>query len=1216
MVVNLRTEIIRESRKSNSELIDFLCQAPIIMDLVRTTFDLAPFVGPVTDISGSQRSAISTDTPPHSYQVDAEKERYAKLANVASDLLACDNNRITEAILTDPDVMDKIFSYLEQAEPGDLNTYVAHYFAKVMINLFKMQNTFTVAQIAKRGVIFISVLLKHIDNIDIANLLVRILDGPDADPHTYTNANRRPTQAVIEMLVNVNVFNRLAECFVKASTDPVEAQLNEDFASGSASLLNDSSTAPDGVNTSDANSQDSPNSDALLGKHSSDAKLSERPCQKLRSQDYKLDSQPSENASTEHSSKEVTTDSDSKNTPGDTPPKPAAQAPTACTQPDNLAEASLEIGESSSMRANPSPSAVTSAEDSGEKLPQTSRSILAISATSSLPESSASTSATTAKADLSSTEAGEPSLDTRIPSPIDISKLDDDDMMSLLPRPPLSGVKSGMSPSSTTRREFLGQSPPEDSLEVKVAKRRRLREETMSNVLSTIFGLTERMLQLPELGGDIPAALCVYETPPLISGLLDAGIYVSCVGWPEGGVGLKTDDKSNIDAERVEVVSSGSNSALMHALGLAAELLTTDLNIFRDSGDEHDGGGDRNVHQGINGGGAGGANLNSALGVGVRAYSGKGISASVGATLGPSTTGSASTSTAGAPVEPKTEDATAHSEFVVARVSARKVGDKLISTSKLEDELSVRFGRLAMMLGDVDGKISGSADSEEGFTTRPLGSLRLKLVEFFVACMKQGSMQTVEKIMELGVPQTLLKLFDKHRWSSMLHLAVANSIKNCFSSGDSGRPGRTAWFGAGLVTWLIAVWDSNAEDESTPRWGRSGYMGHLIKIGLVLESYLRLCDHDGELPSKEELQQFELFAEKVLRPAQETEARPLVDMNPSSGHEVEEGEEATDVLDMGGMQFVESVSGNDTAIQLVSYNAMKASAEIDDEGEIKPVETSFEDEIKRVVVEDDLSHFGGDDDVVESVTSVDHDIPADIRERLAACEDSVDPASSRTKQGSRDSAGGGSKADSKGSGSSKPKKLTSERSAADVSWSGARSASDSSSGSGYARGELREKAERRSETREVTAGGDKTGLAKGKGRGGEYGRNEGEVGRASGGQRATASRVEMETGESSSEDEAKYVAFVDEGKGIGYDADGLVTQMERMKVNDQQAPSASLDGVVTEIDDDPGLSSELNVNLASLSGNVMDNNSSDDEEYDAWQETASSEVPARSGADT
>lgn len=64
------------------------------------------------------------------------------------------------------------------------------------------------------------------------------------------------------------------------------------------------------------------------------------------------------------------------------------------------------------------------------------------------------------------------------------------------------------------------------------AGRRKLREETMANVCSTIYGLTERMLQLPDLGCEIPEKLSVFATPIVIPRLIDAGIMLAAmVPW-------------------------------------------------------------------------------------------------------------------------------------------------------------------------------------------------------------------------------------------------------------------------------------------------------------------------------------------------------------------------------------------------------------------------------------------------------------------------------------------------------------------------------------------------------------------------------------------------------------------------------------------------------------------------------------------------------------
>lgn len=463
---------------------------------------------------------------------------------------------------------------------------------------------------------------------------------------------------------------------------------------------------------------------------------------------------------------------------------------------------------------------------------------------------------------------------------------------------------------------------------------RRFREETMSNVTAAILGLTERVLLLPELGSEIPAPLSPYSTPAVVCRLLDAGLYASCNGKTNKDTALN-DEFNGTNEERVEAFSLHNNSALFHSLSLAANLMTTEANVVRDERAD-------TTSVTVTSARPGG------IGIG-RVYSGRGIRPASANNKKEEDDNDASLSS----------NASVEENPILKAHQQKKAGDLIVDTAELEAELAIRFPRLAKMFGDDE-------DIADMTRMRPLGSLRLKLAEFFVACMKKSSRETVEQITDLGVPRKLLDLFAKYQWSSMLHGVVTKSIVSAFEAADVGRPARTAWFGAGVIPWLMEAWSRNAvdEDEGTKRT-RAGYMGHLIRIGTALKAYVEESADDAkaDLPAEIELDSFALFAEQFLAPAHYLEATPLCGEQLDSNGSIDEGEEATDVLDMGGMSFVEHLSYDGSSKQGI--------VDVDEEEEIRPVEV------------DDLDHFGADDDDIQEVKPlIDHDIPIDLRERL------------------------------------------------------------------------------------------------------------------------------------------------------------------------------------------------------------------------------------------
>lgn len=766
-------DILRECRSGNSRLIDYICHLPILAQLVKKAFKLPPLVStPSLNVTPTPASATTatvapsasasqtspSDTNHHDANDDPDnRERQLKFAYVASELLSADNKLIAEAILAQSDVLDVIFTSIEHSDQGMLDTVVALHFSKVMVSLLKMKNVAAIQAMARRGTCFIDGVLKHISSAPIAELLVRMLDGPEQEGYA-TQVVKKPPEEALVLLANADILRGLAECFVKASTD-----------------ITDSTTGG------------------------------------------------------------------------------------------------------------------------------------------------------------------------------------------------------------------LGQGGDEEW----AATLRRLKEETMANVTSTILGITDRALQLPDLSCPIPPKLCPYMTPVVVSRLLDAGLYATCTGKPENEVITNALREDATNEERVEAFCLRSNSALLHSLGLAADLMTTEANVVRDE-EEDTGMSSMPMTVHTAGGGAASANRwGSNIALVKQVYGGRGgvlSSESTGASGGTKHASAAGDLAGDMPSEPpgSLRLATAEEMRMLAEHAKKMAGDPIVETVKLEAELAIRFPRLSGMFGEHD------EIEDSGGRLRPLGSLRLKLSEFFVACMKKASQGTVDQIIDLGVPKKLLELFSKYQWSSMLHGVVTKSVVSALEGEDVGRPARSAWFGAGLIPWLINSWNKNTQEESGgPVRTRAGYMGHLIRIGTSLKSYIDESKDDpkANLPPKDELQAFSTFAEQTLAPAHNRESTPLCGEQVAGGGSEIDGEEATEVLDMGGITFVESLSQAPGPAPLQFYDAPKQSgdADIDDDDEIKAVEV------------DDLDHFGADDDDIQIV----QDIPAELRERLSRNEGA--PTAKKTEENVEDS---------------------------------------------------------------------------------------------------------------------------------------------------------------------------------------------------------------------
>lgn len=722
----------RELRNENTRLIAYISHPETLRQLVHRAFVVPAQLAaanPATDTHPLRRILGTPSSAPESSHPD-DKDRQFKFAYIASELLATDNKVIADSILDHHDILSAAFSVVEETDRGRLDTVVAIHFAKLIISLLKIRNARTIEHISERGSSFINAVLKHTDCAPIAELVVRMLEGPDTEQATYNAQGKmRPAGEALQLLTNADILGGLAECFVRASSDTPETA-------------------------------EGPTDDAVFAPE------------------------------------------------------------------DNSNEVSQNVG----------------------------------------------------------------------------------------------------------HRE---------------GTQRRVREETMSNVTSTILGLTERILQLPDLNCIIPPKLSPYHNPVVVSRLLDAGLYASCNGKTEKQLPNELKHLAS-SQERIEAFSLRSNSALMHSLGLAADLMTTEANVVRD--------GDEPMRTGP-------------PGIGIRGMPGRPMYSGHGIGPGPGAIESKKR-----PPLPPPDDATEEELKMLTDHTNKKAGDAIVDTAALEADLAIRFPRLSEMFGNGD-KLDGSG------RLRPLGSMRLKLAEFFVACMKKATQDTVQQITDLGVPKKLLELFSKYQWSSMLHGVVTKSVVDALHGDETGRPARSAWFEAGLIPWLIESWSKNGKEESESVRTRAGYMGHLIRIGTALKAYIEESKEDptADLPNEEHLNAFSAFADQMLAPAHNREATPLCGEMNVSGNEEDEGEEATDVLEMGGITFVENLTNNTPGIPTqFGYSSSKSSDnDLDDDDEIKPVEV------------DDLDHFGADDDDIQEVKPlVDHDIPRALREHLSKTDDS------------------------------------------------------------------------------------------------------------------------------------------------------------------------------------------------------------------------------------
>ena len=455
-------------------------------------------------------------------------------------------------------------------------------------------------------------------------------------------------------------------------------------------------------------------------------------------------------------------------------------------------------------------------------------------------------------------------------------------------------------------------------------------QDIIANVITAINDLTHRMLQLPHMSIEIPSSLSLYATPQVVVKLLENAL------------------------EQLEE----SLTPFLSAMRLINETLTTESNIKQDYDVLNPprpmmnpavlGRGRRPPF----GGGGGG-------GMGPPFYGGGGGGGAPGRKK---YSFSSPYSFHQHAEDEKEEEEEEEEERHQSPVDRLPVGASIISTDGLEEVLRPKFGTLSEMLG-----VTENDDA-------PLGSKRLKIAEFFAACLKVGKEETVQAVCDAKVPQKLLTLFVTYKWSSMLHRVVADSIKDSLCQVDTvkGTHSARAWISAGVIPWLIDTWhkgEDGAEDGPTRK---CGYMGHLIEIGCAIQTFVErymTVEPDEHDPNAENgdsgtinmeklkelydidektAEDFYGFCTNVLVPARKVEITPLCDDDLRPGSDNDEFfEEPTEVFDMSDV--IDGLTHHNDAIENFTRQLLQMSGDgvIDEEEDVSVVDT-------------DLSHFPDD----------------------------------------------------------------------------------------------------------------------------------------------------------------------------------------------------------------------------------------------------------------
>eukprot|EP00181_Compsopogon_caeruleus_P004582 CAMPEP_0184685946 /NCGR_PEP_ID=MMETSP0312-20130426/20792_1 /TAXON_ID=31354 /ORGANISM="Compsopogon coeruleus, Strain SAG 36.94" /LENGTH=709 /DNA_ID=CAMNT_0027140563 /DNA_START=366 /DNA_END=2495 /DNA_ORIENTATION=+ len=217
----------------------------------------------------------------------------------------------------------------------------------------------------------------------------------------------------------------------------------------------------------------------------------------------------------------------------------------------------------------------------------------------------------------------------------------------------------------------------------------------------------------------------------------------------------------------------------------------------------------------------------------------------------------------------------------------------IMGTHRIEALLRSRYPKLTIILrGDL---ACNSGKHIPGHVSARVGSTRLRVTEFFVACLRHGGEETQSILCKLNVPMLLWELFRSNPLCSMLHCVISNSVVDCFKHGTD--ISRKSWMEGNLIPNLLQCWD---EVYSSPDGWSSGIRGHVIKMMDTIATFVasfpaeQMSSIDPELREK-----IQALCDGELGHARGLEALPLGGEVPHSSVKTNsDDEEFADVLDM------------------------------------------------------------------------------------------------------------------------------------------------------------------------------------------------------------------------------------------------------------------------------------------------------------------------------
>ncbi|KAM5173083.1 serine/threonine-protein phosphatase 6 regulatory subunit 2 isoform 1-T2 [Mantella aurantiaca] len=167
-------DLLQECKAQNQRLLDFLCQAPCMEQLVQ----------------------LITQQPPEDME---EKVRF-KYPNIACELLTCDVPQINDKLGEDENLLDILFDFLRQEPP--LNPLLASFFSKTIGNLIARKTEQVIGFLRKKEQ-FLTLVLDHIGTSAMMDLLLRLISCVEPAPLRQEVLNWLNEERLIQRLIDL-----------------------------------------------------------------------------------------------------------------------------------------------------------------------------------------------------------------------------------------------------------------------------------------------------------------------------------------------------------------------------------------------------------------------------------------------------------------------------------------------------------------------------------------------------------------------------------------------------------------------------------------------------------------------------------------------------------------------------------------------------------------------------------------------------------------------------------------------------------------------------------------------------------------------------------------------------------------------------------------------------------------------------------------------------